>query len=68
MSQRALEVVDHRQPLPGHLHLSVRPGLADLARAPLAQVLQVSQCAQSQVLELGNPCCGVGYAGLLPAR
>ena len=58
-----LEVVEHRQPLPGHLgpRLGLRP--ADLVGTPLARVVRVGEGPQPQVLSLGQPGLQVGESG-----
>jgi hypothetical protein len=53
--ERALEVVDDRQPLPGDLGAAVSLGAFHLGGTPLAQIVQVSQGAQLLVLGLGEP-------------
>jgi hypothetical protein len=52
--QRAVQVVDHRQPALGDLGLRSFPGLAHLPGAPLAHVVELGQRAQPLVLELGD--------------
>ncbi len=54
VGQRAVQVVDDRQPFPGHRSPGLLLGLADLAGAALAQVIQVSQRAQPEVLQLSD--------------
>src|SRR5262249_10176751 len=53
--QRPVQVVHHRQPLPGHRGPGLRLRAADLDGAPLALVVQVGQGPQALVLELGDP-------------
>lgn len=50
--QRAVQVVDNRQPALGDLGLRSFPGLAHLPGAPLAHVVQFGQGAQPLVLQL----------------
>ncbi len=52
--QRALQVVDDRQPLAAHPRRGVRLGPAELGRASLAEVVGVGQCPQPLVLGLGE--------------
>jgi hypothetical protein len=52
--QRAVQVVDHRQPALGDLGLRSFPGLAHLPGAPLAHVVEFGQRAQPLVLKLGD--------------
>ena len=55
MLERALEIVDHRQPFPGHLSPGLSLGVPHLDGTPLAQVIQVGEGPQPQVLGLGEP-------------
>ena len=53
--ERALEVVDDRQPLPGDLGAAVSLGALHLDGTTLAQIVQVSQGAQLLVFGFGEP-------------
>jgi hypothetical protein len=61
--ERALEVVDDRQPLPGHLGPGVGPGPLHLGGTPLTQIVQVSEGTQLLVLGLGEPGLQVSHRG-----
>jgi len=58
--KRALEIVDHGQPLPGHLRPRLVRGAPDLDGTPLAQVVQVGEGPQAQILSLGQAALQVG--------
>jgi hypothetical protein len=54
MLQRALQVVQDRQPARGHAGGGLCLGLADAGRAPLAHVVGLRQCPQPLILRLGE--------------
>ena len=63
--QRALEVVHDRQPFPGHRGPGLRLGPADLGGAALAQVVEIGQGPEAQVLQLSDPVQQIGDRGLV---
>ena len=66
--ERALEIVDYRQPLGGDRGLGLRRGAANLGRAPLAYVVGVGQRPQPLVLRFGKPALQVGNRGVAAGR